>query len=98
MVVEAVVGESLGVTEAGTSDRLRAALEPLVGPLHRDVDPHGVASRLGSDKKNRAGRIRCVLLERLGRVAPGRGWTHEVTEAIVVEALGNVAAEPPRTS
>lgn len=98
MVVEAVVGESLGVTETGTADRIRSALEPLVGPLRTEVDPDRVVARLGSDKKNRAGRIRCVLLERLGRVAAGRGWTHEVTEAIVVEALEAVAAEPPRTS
>jgi 3-dehydroquinate synthetase len=98
MVVEAMIGESLGVTESGTADRLRAALEPLVGRLPANVDPDLVASRLGSDKKNRAGRIRCVLLERLGRVAPGQGWTHDVTEAIVVEALGRVAAAPPRTS
>jgi len=88
MVLEADLGERLGVTEPGTRTRLAGALEGLVdlGPLPFDAE--SALPYLRTDKKVRAGRPRMVLLRRLGEVDPGSGWSHEVAEDLVVEVLG----------
>ncbi|HZD06515.1 MAG TPA: 3-dehydroquinate synthase, partial [Longimicrobiales bacterium] len=67
MVLEARLGEALGVTEAGTASRLGAALSALELPTEV---PDGTAAALlleftRADKKRRAGRPRWVLLRRL---------------------------------
>lgn len=87
MVLEADVGERLGVTEEGTRTRLAEALDGLVdlGPL--TLDPGAALRYLRADKKVRAGRPRVVLLRRLGEVDPGRGWSHEVEEELLAEVL-----------
>ena len=87
MVVEAEVGERMGVTEPGTADRLRAAVTRLLGGWPATGVPERAVEVLSTDKKNRRGRVRCVLLGRIGEVDPGEGWTHEVADAIVVEAM-----------
>jgi 3-dehydroquinate synthase len=87
MVLEADVGERLGVTEEGTHSRLAEALHGLVdlGPV--SLDPEVALRYLRADKKVRSGRPRVVLLRRLGEVDPGAGWSHEVAEGLLVEAL-----------
>jgi 3-dehydroquinate synthase len=88
MLLEARLGERLGVTEPGTGERLRAALEALLGPLDEvETDPDAAMGFLGSDKKVRAGRSRVVLLRRLGEVDPGQGWSHEVPEETLADVL-----------
>ena len=81
MVAEALLGESLGVTAQGTSDRIRSSLERLGLPtdVPAEVDPDEIARLAMTDKKNRAGRTRYVLLERIGAVArtPDGEWTWE---------------------
>jgi 3-dehydroquinate synthase len=81
MVAESLLGETLGVTTAGTSDRIRSSLERLGLPtdVPEDVDPDDIARLASADKKNRAGRTRYVLLEQIGAVArtPDGQWTWE---------------------
>jgi 3-dehydroquinate synthase len=87
MVLETEIGERIGVTEPGTRDRLASVLErilPLRGPK---VDATAAVRYLRADKKVRAGRLRVVLLARLGDVHRGQNWTHEVPEDMLVEAL-----------
>lgn len=90
MLVEAEIGERLGVTEPGTGARLAEVLEGLVEPVPEEVSMERIVSFLEHDKKTRGGRPRYVLLERLGAVAPGDGWTHEVPDRLVTEALRSV--------
>jgi 3-dehydroquinate synthase len=87
MVLEAEVGERLGVTEPGTSAALAAALAELVdlGPLPLDTET--TLRFLRTDKKARAGRPRLVLLRKLGEVDPGGGWSHEVAEDLLADVL-----------
>jgi 3-dehydroquinate synthase len=87
MVLEAEVGERLGVTEGGTRARLAGSLSGLVdvGPV--PLDPETTLRYLRADKKARAGRPRVVLLRTLGEVDPGSGWSHEVDEALLAEVL-----------
>lgn len=88
MLMETRLGERLGVTEAGTFERLRSALEGLLGPLEdAATDPEAAVRYLRTDKKVRGGRPRVVLLRRLGEVDPGKGWSHEVSEETLAEEL-----------
>ena len=88
MLMETRLGERLGVTESGTYERLRRALEALLGPLENtETDPVAAATYLKTDKKVREGRSRVVLLRRLGEVDPGDGWSRPVPEELLVDAL-----------
>jgi 3-dehydroquinate synthase len=86
MVLEAEVGERLGVTEPGTRERLAAVLDALVEPA-RGLDVEAAVPFLRADKKVRGGRSRVVLLSRIGEVHPGEGWSHPVDESVLVEVL-----------
>lgn len=99
MVLEARLGEELGVTRGGTADRLAQTLSRFgLGsvPTHA-VDEGAVLGFLGADKKARRGRPRYVLLERVGAVDHGPGWSREVPDGAVAqllaESFGEGAAE-----
>jgi len=87
MLLEAELGERLGVTEDGTRQRLASALEGLVDISAPPVDLPSALPYLKTDKKARAGRSRIVLLRRVGEVDPGRGWSHETPEDLLAEVL-----------
>ena len=96
MVLEARLGEELGVTEAGTSARLARVLSafglgdvPAVAGGAAAVLPFLLA-----DKKARRGRPRFVLLKRAGKVAGAEGWSREVPEGSA-EALLSQAIPVP---
>ena len=99
MVLEARLGESLGVSEPGTAARIRQALTPFgLGSAPRV--PGGAAAALAfllADKKARRGRPRFVLLERVGQVAHHGAWSREVPEGsvekLLAEALDEAAEE-----
>lgn len=90
MRAEAVMGERLGVTAAGTAERLHSLLLELVGPVKPGLSPEEVEPFLETDKKVRGGCARYVLLDRVGQTAPGDGWTHEVPVPIARAALEGV--------
>jgi 3-dehydroquinate synthase len=86
MVVEARVGEVVGITEAGTAERLRALLErmrmPVVPP--REMDAEAILAATRSDKKARAGRVEYSLIERIGAAhAAGGRWSVAVEDGTV---------------
>lgn len=87
MLGEAEIGEVLGVTAEGTRARLEAALGGLVSLASVAVDPAVALGFLGHDKKARDGRARFVLLESIGRVAGGDGWSHEADDEVVNRVL-----------
>lgn len=82
MRVESRVGEILGITEEGTTERLAALLEAC--ELERPVEEEFAAERIleaaRADKKVRGSVLRCVLLRRIGRVVPSAdgSWAHEL--------------------
>lgn len=81
MILEARLGERLGVTEEGTAETLARVVMALGLPVDppAEVDPERVIDFTGTDKKVREGRTRYVLLERIGRVAEhGEGWSREI--------------------
>jgi 3-dehydroquinate synthase len=90
MVLEAQIGEALGVTRAGVADRLERVLARLGLPLSvpRGLDRSAVLGFVRADKKARRGRARYVLIEDIGRVArSGEGWSREVPDAVVEDVL-----------
>jgi 3-dehydroquinate synthase len=80
MVLEAQLGEDLGVTEAGTSERLREAVEALglISRVGSTAQAEKAISYLGVDKKRREGRLRCVILRRVGEVDVSEGWSRAI--------------------
>lgn len=92
MRVEARLGEAMGVTEEGTARRLERLLRACghAVPLEERHAPGAVLEKMTADKKARGGRIRVVLLERIGRVArdaDGR-WSHALPPDRAEELLG----------
>lgn len=92
MVVEARLGEALGVTEPDTAGRLAALLSRLGLPARvpASLEPAAVLEATRTDKKARGGQVRYALIARIGAVAPGPGgsWTHVVPDDAVLDALG----------
>jgi 3-dehydroquinate synthase len=89
MVLEARLGEKLGVTKSGTADflaRLVKLLDLPVG-LPSGLRPDAVLAFTRSDKKGREGKPRYVLLSQLGQVVRGEDWTREVPPEVVLEVL-----------
>lgn len=94
MVLEARVGERLGITESGTAQELARILErfelPTIPP--GQPDPRDVLRFARTDKKGRAGRPRYVLLARPGEVHSGEGWSHAVPDGVVRTVLEEALA------
>ncbi|MFQ5552029.1 MAG: 3-dehydroquinate synthase, partial [Gemmatimonadales bacterium] len=80
MVVEASLGEALGITESGTELRLRELLHDIGAPLDQPSAASGesLLEAMRTDKKSRSRAIRFALLQRFGKAA-GRpdNWTFE---------------------
>jgi 3-dehydroquinate synthase len=89
MVLEARLGEKLGITREGTSEVLlrMASLLGLPTDLPKELDPETVLALTRADKKGRAGRPRYVLLSQPGKVAADKDWALEVPDQAVLEVL-----------
>jgi 3-dehydroquinate synthase len=90
MVLEARLGERMGITDQGTADALADALArfELPGELPSALGPEVLAYTV-RDKKARAGRERYVLLERIGSCHSTGGWSHEVPATLVREVVSH---------
>jgi 3-dehydroquinate synthase len=87
MVLEAEIGERMGVTEQGTRARLTSVLRKVIPLSTGAIAPSEAMRYLKTDKKVRAGRSRIVLLRRVGETDPGSAWTHEVSKELIAEVL-----------
>ncbi|MEJ2217497.1 MAG: 3-dehydroquinate synthase [Gemmatimonadota bacterium] len=95
MVLEAELGERIGVTAPGTARRLAAVVRTFDLPADPppNVDPDAVLSATRLDKKARAGQARYTLLAKPGVVARSADdWTHAVDDARVRLVLGGGSA------
>ncbi len=91
MIAESKIGEELGVTSRGTTDRI---IDALIGAgLPTSIPPQINAADLielmKTDKKARAGTVRFSLLKRVGEsaLADVSNWTHNVPEALLTNYL-----------
>jgi 3-dehydroquinate synthase len=88
MVLEARVGESIGLTAEGTTERIAGVLRRLGLPT---VPPTGIGAEAVIettllDKKARAGRVEYSLLTEPGRAAPPFEVAAEVVRRVLREA------------
>jgi 3-dehydroquinate synthase len=87
MVVEAGIGESVGVTERGTREAVGDLLRRLGMPVEvpTEMSAEAVLAATRSDKKARKGRVEYSLLERLGSASAAEGrWAHPIEDAVVL--------------
>ncbi len=93
LVAESAVGELLGLTAAGTAERVRALLNRVGLPIRLSHPlPKGeLHAAMGVDKKNRQREIRLALPAAVGSV-PDRGgtWTVPVDAALLNEGLASI--------
>ena len=89
MILEARLGEALGITAPGCSERLRGVVRSLGIPEHLPpgAAPGEIMSYLGADKKTRGGEVRFVLLSELGAIDRADDWSRPVPAAAVEEIL-----------
>ncbi len=85
MVLEARIGERLGVTRRGSAERLERVLRRLGLPTRpsTDVDPEAVISSTLLDKKAVAGSVEYSLIEQIGRAAKPVGVAPELITEIL---------------
>ncbi len=90
MVVEAEIGESLGITEGGTADRVRAALIDFGLPVSvpGEFPTSAILELTRVDKKARAGQAEYALIEEVGVSSRGSGsYGIAVGDQVVAAAL-----------
>ena len=90
MALESEIAERIGVADAGTAMRVRAALAaaglPVVVPL--GIDPVQILAATRSDKKARGGRVEYALPATIGTMAGGEsGWGLPVADEVVLGVL-----------
>ena len=92
MVIEARLGEAIGVTEAGTAQRIARALECYQLPLELPATATATAllDAMRHDKKAREAELRFALPARIGAMHRGADGSHTVAapEQAVLKALG----------
>lgn len=91
MVIESRLGERLGVTAAGTAQRVAAALEHYHLPTARPANqsPAELLDAMRHDKKVRATQIRFALPERIGAMHRETNGAHTIAapDEAILEAL-----------
>ena len=85
MIMEAELGEELGVTEPGTAARLANALQAIqIDPeIPAGIEWSEMEDLLLHDKKARGGEPRFVLLQEIGVVHRSEGWSRTVPSGMV---------------
>lgn len=92
MIMEARIGEALGITDAGTSTELESALRSAGLPvaIPPSVSYAELRQWMVLDKKNQRGEPACALPRRIGEMEPADGrWSVRIPEEILQQVLGN---------
>ena len=90
MVLESELAERIGVAEAGTARRVRAAVERAGLPSERPsaIEPERVLAATRSDKKARRGTAEFALPARVGEMAGEEtGWVIRATDSDVLAVI-----------
>lgn len=82
MVKAAGLGERLGITPAGTADRIVAVLTALDLPVEISCTAEEYAAAIGLDKKGAGDDISVILLKEMGHAIP-----HKMPKAALLEEL-----------
>ena len=87
MVLEAQLGERLGITAPGTALRLRDTVERAGLPhtVPRQLDPHRIVSATRGDKKAREGIVEYALIAEIGRAVAGVRAPDEIVLELLLQ-------------
>ena len=90
LIAECGLAERLEIAAGDVRARLTSVLGRLGLPvrLPQKLDRGAVLDRMSSDKKNRGAEIHCALVERVGHMHHGPGWTSPVPLSEMGGALG----------
>lgn len=91
MVVESEAAEIAGVTEPGTAERIRIALERASLPTRRPpgLAPAAILEATGTDKKSRGGAAEYAVPARIGTMAAAdKGYAVRLPDAPLLQVLG----------
>jgi 3-dehydroquinate synthase len=91
MVLEARLGEAMGITRVGSADRLATLLDALGLPVRpsRSHSPDEVIAATMLDKKGREGRVEYALISEIGRAAPPlTPAVDQVRKTLIAEGTG----------
>ncbi len=93
MAAEARLAEALGVAPTGLAHEVRAALERFALPLEipESLANEALLDAMQSDKKARAGRVRCALPKTIGAMAQSADgeWTVDVPLETMLNILNS---------
>jgi 3-dehydroquinate synthase len=89
MVLEAKLGERMGITKKGVAEEIAGAVSRIGLPVNTPggMDVGALLALVSRDKKVREGAARYVLLRDIGEVDPGEGWSHAADPELVREVL-----------
>lgn len=93
IIAECAIGEELGETEPGTAHAVSAMFTRLGIPIEAPfaIDPAAALEAMQRDKKNRAGRIHCAFVARVGETPSLTGkWTTAVEAGAVTKGIGRI--------
>lgn len=82
MVIAAQVGENLGITEKGTSLRIKALLEKYQMPFEASFSKEDIIAATKLDKKSSGDKLNLILLESIGKSV-----IHETDRETVLSAM-----------
>lgn len=92
LVIEAALGEALGVTRPGTREALTAALEAMGLPRRlEEAAPGAVLDAMLRDKKNRRRSVRFAFLRQVGEAARSEAgeWTFEAPANLIADTVAS---------
>jgi 3-dehydroquinate synthase len=78
MVMESEFGEKIGVTPAGTAERIANLLTKFNLPTKVEIDANALASGISTDKKGEGAMLNMILLERIGNAVIRKMAKNEV--------------------
>jgi 3-dehydroquinate synthase len=85
MVIASRLGEKLGVTKAGTADRIEKCLAKLSLPVKNECDIDQIIGAIKSDKKTFSDTVYFVLLKEIGE-----GVLYPIHQDVLSSALREV--------
>ncbi len=85
LVAAARISEKMGLCSSDEPDRLESLLSRTGLPICHSEDPTGLVKAMAADKKNIGGRVRFVLIRKIGAVEPGMEVKPDILRQVLEE-------------
>ena len=90
IIVETRIAQLMGILNETDVHRIKSLLKTLNLPtkIEKNITLEKIYGHMVSDKKTRNQKPRFVLLENIGKIKHGRGYSFEVKENVIEKAIG----------